>query len=356
MPDEVAPDRQVPVAVIFHDAGGSAVNLLSDEAMVRAFLNKGFAVLAPDALPRGNRRLLYSGHRPGSVEAADTIISARYLKKKFVLGNPDGSIRLLKFGRDRGWYFYNTDRMVYGGGIVGRERDSDYIGRDEIRTVSNLLAHAEENYGTERRPTLMIGMGHGASLVWQFACYAPKLAALYAPIGGAFWENIPKNCKVGARLVHTHQRTSEFWPLDGATGNKRRYKRTSVFRNLEMLLGANQCGPDATTDRNDELGVNHTTWADCIEGGPVEFMVLDEAFAFQTWWLDEILGRIEPSRLERPSEAPEVPLETGPEFKASGAGTGFKTPGTGTGFKTPGTGTGFKTPGTGEGSRFKPAK
>jgi hypothetical protein len=150
--------------------------------------------------------------------------------------------------------------------------------------------------------------------------------------------------------------TSEFWPLDGATGNKRRYRRTSVFRNLEMLLGANRCGPDKTTARNDEFGVSHTTWADCAGGGPVEFMLLDQRFAFQTWWLDEMLTRIEPSRLEPPAEAPEVSPEAGPEFKATDAETGFKTPGTGTGFKTPGTGTGFKTPGTGEGSRFKPAK
>ena len=78
--------------------------------------------------------------------------------------------------------------------------------------------------------------------------------------------------------------------------------------------------------------------------------------------------------IERPPEAPEVPLEIGPVrktpgtetgFEAPGTGTGFKTPGTetgfeapgtGTGFKTPGTGTGFKTPGTGSGSRFKRAK
>jgi len=73
-------------------------------------------------------------------------------------------------------------------------------------------------------------------------------------------------------------------------------------------------------------------------------MVLDEKFAFQTWGLDEMLGRIERTR---PPEAPEVPLETGPVVK---------TPGTETGFEAPGAGTGFKTPGTGTGSRFKRAK
>ena len=78
-----------------------------------------------------------------------------------------------------------------------------------------------------------------------------------------------------------------------------------------------------------------------------------------------MLGRIERTDIDRPPEAPEEPVETGPVvktpgtetgFEAPGAGTGFKTHGTGTGFKTPGTRTGFKAPGTGTGSRFKRAK
>jgi hypothetical protein len=68
-------------------------------------------------------------------------------------------------------------------------------------------------------------------------------------------------------------------------------------------------------------------------------MVLDEKFAFQTWWLDGMLDRIRRTDIERPPEAPEVPVETGPEFKTSGTGTRFKTLGKGTGFKTPGAGT-----------------
>jgi hypothetical protein len=104
-----------------------------------------------------------------------------------------------------------------------------------------------------------------------------------------------------------------------------------------MLIVKNRCGPGKTTVRNDAFGVNHTIWADCPDGGPVGFMVLDKAFAFQTWWLDEMLGRIERTGIGRPPEAPEAPEETDPVVRAPGAGTGFKTPGAGTGFKTPGT-------------------
>ena len=166
----------------------------------------------------------------------------------------------------------------------------------------------------------------------------------------------PQTCKSGAALVHTHYRDSPFWPLDGVNGKKRRYARTSVYRNLDMLLRVNRCSPDTTAVRNDETGLSHTTWAYCTDGGPVEFMVLDEAFAFQDWWLDEMLDRIERPGVDRPFEVQEEPLANSSVFKTPGTETGFKAAGTGTGFKTPGTGTGFKAPGTGTGSHFKPAK
>jgi hypothetical protein len=169
------------------------------------------------------------------------------------------------------------------------------------------------------------------------------------------------NCKSGANLVHTHQRTSAFWPLKGVKGTKNRYARTSIYRNLEMLLRENGCGSEKTTVRKDEIGMKLTTWADCKEGGSVEFMVLDEKFAFRTWWLEDMLGRIERMGIDQSYEEPEE-IEpgfrtpgTGTGFKTSGTETGFKAAGPGTRFKAPGTGTGFKTPGMGTGSRFKRA-
>jgi hypothetical protein len=264
----------------------------------------------------------------------------------------DGVIRVLKYKSDSGWYFYNVDRARFSSGEPRFER----LGRDEIENLHTVLRNAAEEYGIDPKPVLIIGLGHGGSLVWQIACHAPNISRILAPVGGAFWREIPTNCKSGAHLVHTHHRASAFWPLAGTTGRKRRYARTSVYRNLEMLIAKNRCGRGKTAVRNDELGLNHTTWADCPDGGPVEFMVLDKAFAFQTWWLDEMLGRIGRSDIGRPPEAMEAPVETGPVVKAPGAGTGFKTSDSGTGFKTPGAGTGFKTPGTETRSRFKRAK
>jgi len=349
VPDVADPSYQIPVVVILHDAGRNGSAIINDERLIEAFVGKGYAVLAPDALPRRNARIHYRGNKPGPMALQAFVLPMTYSKKRFVMRDIDGTVRVLKHRTDSGWYFYNVDQAIYS---YGRPK-IELLGRDEIQSLRNVLAHAAEEYGIDPNPVLIIGLGHGGSLVWQIACYAPKFGQILAPVGGAFWRKIPKSCKSGAHLVHTHHRASAFWPLDGVKGNKRRYARTSIYRNLEMLLRKNNCGPDTTTARNDEFGVNHTTWADCTEGGPIEFMVLDEAFAFQTWWLDEMLGRIERTR---PPEAPEVPLEIGPVRKTPGTETGFEAPGAGTGFKTPGTGTGFKTPGAGTGSRFKRAK
>jgi poly(3-hydroxybutyrate) depolymerase len=354
VPDVADPNYRIPTVVILHDAGRNGAAIIDDERLVKAFVDKGYAVLAPDALPRSNLR----GHIGASKEVAELHPERAYgirSRKRFVMTDVDGSIRYLKYKKDSGWYFYNIDVAIFGRESPIKDIKFDYLGRDEIAFLRDMLGQAAEEYGIDPKPVLVIGLGHGGSLVWQIACYAPRFGRILAPVGGAFWRKIPKNCKSGANLIHTHHRASAFWPLKGVRGREKRYARTSIYRNLDMLLFENNCGYDATTDRNDELGVNHTTWADCTESSPVEIMVLNEEFAFQTWWLDEMLGRIEKTGIKRPfEEVPELPLETGPAFKKPGLGLGSLSAEAPEDAEEPATR--FKKPGSGLGSRFKRAK
>jgi poly(3-hydroxybutyrate) depolymerase len=358
VPDVTDPSYRIPVVVVLHDAGRSGASIIRMKSLVKVFVDNGYAVLAPNALPRRNSRIGYRGNKPTLIELGKrTVLPFTYSKKRFLMENIDGTVRRLEHRKDTGWYFYNIDRVRYSQGEGLQSQPTfERLGRDEIQSLRNVLRNAAEEFGIDPKPVLVIGLGHGGSLVWQIACYAPRFARILAPVGGTFWRKIPKNCKPGAHLVHTHHRASKFWPLKGDKGNRREYERTSIYRNLEMLLGANKCKPEKTTIRKDELGMTHTTWADCEGGSPVEHMFLDGKFAFQTWWLDEMLARIERFRPEQPTEAPEVPLETGPGFKTPGTGTGFKAAGAATGFKAPGAGTGFKRPDTGTASRFKRLK
>ncbi|MFQ5564885.1 MAG: alpha/beta hydrolase family esterase [Paracoccaceae bacterium] len=356
-PTVADPEIRIPVVVILHDAGGSGRAVVNDGRLVAAFNDRGYAVLAPNALPRRNRRITYRGERPGMVEARTEVQPFRFSKRKLLMTGVDGDVRYLKFRKDTGWYFYNVDQAIYTSG----DNITEYIGRDEIRALRDMLAHAAEEFGIDPQPVLVIGLGHGGSLVWQIACHAPRLAGILAPVGGAFWREIPESCQPGARLIHTHHRASAFWPLEGANGNRRRYARTSVYGALELLLRANRCGADAVTGRNDNLGVNYTGWSGCRDGGPVEFLTLDDAFAFQGWWLGEVLDRIEPLAAARASKAPEAPPQAGPAFRKPGSGPSPQS--RGSTFRRPGSeaepflgGAAFKKPGDQREPRFKRAK
>jgi poly(3-hydroxybutyrate) depolymerase len=332
VPDFENPNYQIPVVVILHDAGRNGAAITNDESLVNAFIDKGYAVLAPNALRRRNARIDYRGNRPGNVERESFSLPFSYSEKRFVLTGGDGTVRTLKYRTDSGWYFYNVDRVRYSHDLS----ESELLGRDEIQNLRNVLRNAEEEYGVNPEPVLIIGLGHGGSLVWQIACHAPNLGRVLAPVGGAYWRELPKKCKPGANLIHTHHRASAFWPLKGVKGRKKRYARTSIYRNVAMLLGANRCGSEKTTIRTDEFGASHTTWADCAGGGPVGLLLLDQRFAFQTWWLDEMLARVEQTDTDHPRDDAEEPTDISPEFSTPDSGTGFMAPGEGKVFQRPG--------------------
>lgn len=328
-PEDRTPGDAIPVVVILHDAGGSGADIIDNTRLIEAFHQAGFAVIAPDALPRNNRRLIYRGDRPGMVEGqGDSFINATYSKRKLLVREPGGMVRDLDYQRDRAWYYYNVDQMVYSGGSYGRP-ETDYIGRDEIAVLRQVLEDSASNHGTAQEASIILGFGHGGSLIWQIACHAPDLAEVFAPVGGAFWNDLPAACVPGARLLHTHERASDFWPLDGAGGGERRYERISIFDNLGLLLNANWCDIDRKAGARIGASGHLTTWDDCVDGGPIELLVLDQPFAFQAWWLAELLNRLAPPVTEdAPAAEPEAPSAAGPVFKLPGSDRGslFKRP------------------------------
>ena len=50
MPAFLHPDYRVPAVVILHDAGRTGAAIFDDQRLIEAFADKGYAVLAPDAL------------------------------------------------------------------------------------------------------------------------------------------------------------------------------------------------------------------------------------------------------------------------------------------------------------------
>ena len=109
VPDVADPNYRIPVVVILHDAGRSGAAIVDDEPLIEAFVGNGYAVLAPDALPRRNARINYRGQKPGLVRSQEFLLPFRYSKRKFLMTDSQGTMRTLKWRTDSGWYFYNVE-------------------------------------------------------------------------------------------------------------------------------------------------------------------------------------------------------------------------------------------------------
>lgn len=348
LPSVVPTDDETPVVVIFHDAGGDAADILAEESVIGRFLESGYALIAPDALARHNRRLRYHGRRPGPAASPDDLFPLSFSDKDFVVERTDGTVRRLRWGTDTGWYFYNIDKIKYlkEDQRIGPIDEFDYIGRDEIFALREILADAKENYGTAGRPRLIAGVGHGASLVWQIACHAPGMAELLAPVGAAFWREMPAECRPGAHLIHTHRRSSAFWPLDGAGGGERRFSRTGIFETVDMLLDTSGCDRSRVTEGTDPRGFDFSTWDECRRGGSVELLLTDDEQGFPDWWADRMLMRLFAPLAEQAQDAMQAAPEVNPAFRNPDDPAGRVGEG----------GPVFTRPGTEKGSRFKQAR
>ncbi len=333
VPETPAPGNGYPSVLLLHDAGQSAKQIMENRDLVDAFLKQGYAVIAPDALRRRNLRYSAGGSIGSINRGLISRNSAAYLgvsKKRFLVRNSAGKIRPIRWGEDSGWYYYNTDRVWFAGrnysqldpGVRTRR-----LGRDEIRFLRKVLAKASDKYGVNPVPELIIGIGHGGSLVWQIACYAPDLGRVLAPINGAFWNKLPKRCSSGANLVHTNHRHDKFWPLKGSAGNERKFARIRIARNIDLILASDVCTNIPEIKRNPIPTYTLTTWKDCREQTVVELMVMDEAFAFQQWWIDAMMERIAQNRPEPLEAATEAPVSLRELNTLPRVDGGFRKPG-----------------------------
>ena len=109
-----APDRDMPVVIFLHGYGSSGANVMRNRGMVDAFLARGYAVVAPDGVPRA------AGGRPG-------------------------------------WNFRG-----------------DPGGRDEIAFLTGVLADAAARFGLNPDAALLAGFSSGAFMVNYLACAAPQ--------------------------------------------------------------------------------------------------------------------------------------------------------------------------------------
>ena len=224
----------VPALIYLHGWGQSAATVMRNEGMRAALAARGYALIAPQGIPRPTHE------------------------------NRDWSVR-----------------------------DGDPANRDDIAFLAEVLDDAAR-HGVARDRVLMAGFSRGGSMVWDVACHAPGTARAYAPVAGAFWEPLPEACAGPVALFHTHGWSDRVVPIEGRSVAGGRLTQGDAFASLRLVREALGCDPHmpdtAPVLADGRLWLRH--WDHC-RAGRVDLMLHPGGHSVPPGWLARALDWFE---------------------------------------------------------------
>lgn len=242
VPDDGA-RRPLPAVVHFHGFGGSGAGVIGSQGMTAAILARGYALIAPNGMPR-------EGRKGGT------------------------------------WSF-----------IPGLPKR-----RDERAFVGQVLDDAAARFGIDRERILLTGFSIGGSLTWYMACEEPGAFAAYAPVAGGFWRPHPETCAGPVKLLHTHGWKDVTVPLEGRPVRGGAIRQGDIFEGFQVWRRMNGCG-GGRPDRFDMTGPFwRRAWTDCAPGTALEMAMHAGAHGVPKGWADMALDWFE-TVVPRPAPA-----------------------------------------------------
>lgn len=136
--------------------------------------------------------------------------------------------------------------------------------RDDVVFLTDVLADARARTGLAEAPLLLAGFSRGGSMVWDMACLRPDFADAYAPMAGAFWDDLPDACAGPVRLFHTHGWGDRTVPLEGRSFGE--VVQGDVWASLFVLRQTNSCGNRQPESSDVVEGHWLRYWTDCDAG------------------------------------------------------------------------------------------
>lgn len=197
-----------PAIIHLHGYGSTGANVIRNTGFVAGFTERGYAVIAPTALP-------------------------------WLPGKP-------------------TDWSV---------RDGFTYDRDDLAFLREVRADAEARAGIDPARLLLTGFSRGGSMVWEVACLDPAFAAAYAPAAGGFWLPLVEECVGPVKLLHTHGFGDKMVPLEGRKiigWRNKEFIQDDVWRGLQLWRRINGC-PDTPAGHDAAEALWRKRW-DCAAG------------------------------------------------------------------------------------------
>lgn len=233
-PDQGAEPALNPAVIFLHGYGGSGAGSLKNTSLVEGLTARGYAVIAPDALPRGNGR--------------------------------------------RSWTFF-----------------PGWAGRDEAAFLKQVADDAAARFDLDRGNMVLAGFSAGAFMVNYLACADPQAFAAYAPVSGGFWRPQPLSCAGPVRLFHSHGWSDGVVPLEGRFLGGGQFQQGDIFAGLELWRQTNGCQEQAPDKRSVEGGLLRRDW-DCQAGADIDFVLFPGGHQIPKGWSDWMLDWLETDR------------------------------------------------------------
>ena len=227
-------DSPVPALLYLNGWGRSSADVMKNEPMRATLAARGYALIAPEGIPRP--------------------------------GHP------------------NRDWAV---------RDGAPFDRDDIPFLAEVLDDAAR-HGVDRERVLLAGFSRGGSMVWDVACHAPATARAYAPVAGAFWEPLPDRCDGPVDLYHVHGWSDRVAPLEGRSVAEGTLTQGDVFLSLRRLRATLGCDPHMPETA--PVAADGTRWLrlwDHCPEGRLDLMLHPGGHRIPEGWLERMLDWFE---------------------------------------------------------------
>ncbi|WP_293575986.1 prolyl oligopeptidase family serine peptidase [Phaeobacter sp.] len=221
-----------PTVMFLHGYGGSAAAAMRNSAMVDGLTSRGYAVIAPNALPR----------EPGG---------------------------------PRSWAFLSS---------FGR--------RDESKFFDDVLQDAATKFDIDPQRAVLSGFSAGGFMTVYLACANPDQFVAYAPVSGGFWRPQPDKCAGPVRMFHTHGWTDPVVPLEGRFIGGGRFQQGDIFAGLELWRDTNGCETHAPDRRWQQESTLRRAW-DCGIGRDIEFVLFPGGHQVPKDWPNWMLDWLE---------------------------------------------------------------
>ncbi|KIC51756.1 hypothetical protein [Tateyamaria sp. ANG-S1] len=204
--------------------------------------------LPESAVPKGIVMHLHGGGARGQ-GLLTSGLAREALARGYVFVAPNGEQPTRRFKRD--W-------SVRGKGLEYDRQDFGFL--------PDVMADVRARTGVEGGSVLLAGFSRGGSFVWDMACQMPGFADAYAPLAGAFWDDLPVGCDAPVRLFHTHGWNDRVVPLEGRSFGGGAVVQGDVWASLKILRETNGCDARQPERNSFEGDLWFRHWTDCAAG------------------------------------------------------------------------------------------